>query len=469
MYSLISAVLLEKINFSNLSKGKIYSLAQSRLSDILKHVLNHSSFYKSYYAAHDISGYDTNSISIKNLPTVNKSILMENFNAVANDENLSSTHIKQYFSKEFNYKGWYSGKYKLIKTSGSSGNPGIFVYGKDDWNRLRAMLMNRSGNANALFRKKLKLASIIDTTDFHAGITLAGSAPEFLYDVYPIQINLPIKDIICNLNKIKPDILSGYSSGIHSLALEKIKGNLHIHPSQIGCSGELLTNEMRETIYQAFTIYPINLYAASESLCIGISCKEGNIHLNEDWNIVEPLSDGYYLTNLYNYTFPLIRYKMEDRLILSEAQCKCGSPFKHIEKLEGRTEDVIKFNVGDDTEILFHSIITKLSIQGIKRFQLIQHENEKLMLKICPEEHIDRVGLRKRTSSIMSEILNIKGLGDTVKFTVRFVDSIPNDPYTGKYQHIISYERFKKMEVEEKYMNHLISIFHECLKYDPDE
>lgn len=61
----------------------------------------------------------------------------------------------------------------------------------------------------------------------------------------------------------------------------------------------------------------------------------------------KPVPDGtlaakYLLTNLFNYTQPMIRYEVTDRVILHREGCPCGNPSPWLE-IEGRNDDVLAF------------------------------------------------------------------------------------------------------------------------------
>ena len=78
----------------------------------------------------------------------------------------------------------------------------------------------------------------------------------------PLSINSPLETIDHKSNAFHPDVLSGYSSGVHLLSQEQLKGNITIRPERIICTSDPLTPEMRDTIKQAFGREPVNFYAA---------------------------------------------------------------------------------------------------------------------------------------------------------------------------------------------------------------
>lgn len=162
----------------------------------------------------------------------------------------------------------------------------------------------------------------------------------------------PLDENLKALNQFKPDTLSGYSSSISDLAREQINGNLKISPQKIVCSADLLSPEKRAVITKAFKSDPVNLYVAFESLGIAsqILGKDG-LYLFEDFYKIELVDSRYnevppgkigslILTNLFNYTLPLIRYEMEDQL--KKLPCQ-NFNFTLVDEVIGRSVEKLTF------------------------------------------------------------------------------------------------------------------------------
>ncbi|HEY8804977.1 MAG TPA: hypothetical protein VIM42_07755 [Clostridium sp.] len=67
-----------------------------------------------------------------------------------------------------------------------------------------------------------------------------------------------------------------------------------------------------------------------------------------------------YLTSLYNFVQPLIRYRISDQLILKDLDEKCVYPFAKAESILGRNEDLIWFEDGEGNREFLHP----LAIEG---------------------------------------------------------------------------------------------------------
>ncbi|MCK5242741.1 phenylacetate--CoA ligase family protein [bacterium] len=435
---------------NKLNPNQILVLQKKRLKKLLKHVMQNSSFYRKYYKLNGINDGNIDFIELKDIPPIDKEIMMRNYNHFVCNPELKRHELERFISNPENRGKLYKHTYQVIHTSGSTGTIGIFVYGPNDWDILKAMAISRVTKSKINPFSKSKLAFIGATDGHYAGISLAQDAPRFLFKFMPFNINSSIYEIISKLNDYQPDALSGYSSGIYLLASEQLKGILNIHPKKIICSGDHLTPGMAKILLAAFNIKPTRFYASSESICSGAECEQGTFHLYNDWhgfevvdgnfNPVPPNGHGrLLLTNLYNYTQPLIRYKMNDEIVLSNKSCQCGLPFPTIKSIAGRDEDFLWFEKTNGKLEFIHPIVfVEFHVPGLERFQIIQaHKNQLTFKAIVPgNKHEISLLIRER----MREILSQKELVNLVNIDIEFVKEIKNQPKTGKFKLIIPYQ-----------------------------
>ena len=259
--------------------------------------------------------------------------------------------------------------------------------------------------------------------------------------------------MLVNVHRFQPHLLAGYGSGLHLLAEQQLAGRIQIRPAKIISSGEPLTGEMSQTIRQAFGVAPIDLYAACESLAIGAPAGAGRgIHLFDDWHCIEVVGrDGtpaattgscgrLRLTDLYNYTQPLIRYEMNDEVVPAAGPCPCGWPFPLAERIAGRTEEILWFEKTDGTKgSRTHPFaIAGLHAPGVERWQVVQTA-PRLSSSSSSKTAADPTTVLAGGGENYLAILRCKRLGPFVTVHARIVDEIPNDPATGKCRLVIPY------------------------------
>lgn len=77
------------------------------------------------------------------------------------------------------------------------------------------------------------------------------------------------------------------------------------------------------------------------------------------------------------WTQPLIRYELSDMLRPAEIRCECGRPFRVIEQIEGRQEQVLLFGTVPVHPNVFHRVLETVPAAG---WQVVRDPNE---LRVC--------------------------------------------------------------------------------------
>lgn len=431
-----------------LSCNEIKILQEQKLKKLLEHVLIHSKFYKNYYGERNITIDNINEISLEDLPIIDKKIVMENYDDLVCDKALKRKNVECFLNDQSNRFKKYIDCYTILHSSGSSGNVGISTFNINEWNTIQALSIKRTSKAKLRLFHKVKNAYIGATEGTFAGMTLIQGTPKLFSEILPLNINAPINDIIELVNKFQPDIVTGYASGAYMLAKEQLNGSIKIKPNEIICSGDVLTNFMREDIKEAFGIEPTNVYGACEALAMAAECKSHHrFHLFSDYYSFEVVdkelkpvlsgnSGNLLITNLYNYTQPLIRYKINDEVTIDNISCECGSPFPVLKNILGRQEEFLWFKKSDGTRDFIHPLIlTSIHVEGLIKYKFIQTSWNSLLMQVVIENNNDN--LINNIYSSMNEIFMSKGLDKEIKFKVEVVSGIENDKLTGKYKLIV--------------------------------
>jgi phenylacetate-CoA ligase len=431
-----------------LTPGQLHDLQTKRLNKLLRHVLQYSRFYQWHYKKHGIGLENIDNIAVEDLPPISKKLMMDHYDDLVCDRFLKRKNLEEFLSRSQVPREKYRDRYTVIHTSGSCGTISLFVYGPEDWAVIKALVVARVLKPPLHLFRRIKISFIGATDGHYAAISLSSDVPPLLARFLPLPVNSPLETIDHKSEVFGPDVVSGYASGVHLLAQEQLKGNIAIRPERIICTSDPLTREMREEITQAFGREPVNLYAASESLCMAAQCEPlENLHLFTDWHIFEAVDDNFQpvaagvpgnllLTNLYNYTQPLIRYQMHDEIVLNGTPCGCTLPFPTIRNLAGRQEEFLWYDTADGKRDYIHPIVlVELFVAGLVKFQVIQPRRDELLMKVivAGDQEAVLAAIRQR----MQEIFRGKNLETTVKLNLEVVQDMPNDPVTGKFKLII--------------------------------
>lgn len=113
---------------------------------------------------------------------------------------------------------------------------------------------------------------------------------------------------------------------------------------------------MRREIQDKLGVKMLDIYGLSEVMGPGVACEcehQNGLHVCEDQFIVEiidpetlePVPDGQWgeavFTTLVKECSPLIRYRTRDITRIITGQCKCGRTFRRIDRIAGRTDDML--------------------------------------------------------------------------------------------------------------------------------
>ena len=157
---------------------------------------------------------------------------------------------------------------------------------------------------------------------------------------------------------MQPAILRGYPTALCALAAEARARRLHIAPRVVRAQSEPLLPKMRRTIEDTWGRPVGNGYGTTEGAAAS-SCGQGRgMHLNEDLCIFELVDEvgkpvpsrercaKLYITNLSNLAQPLIRYELTDELTILDEPCPCGSAFRRVDDIAGRSDDLFTYPGG---------------------------------------------------------------------------------------------------------------------------
>lgn len=136
-----------------------------------------------------------------------------------------------------------------------------------------------------------------------------------------------------------------------------IKDRIHLRKGVIG--SERWGDKMRNAIQEKLGIQLYDIYGLTEIYGpgIGINCDENSgMHYWDDYvyiEIIDPvtgrvLPDGeegeIVITTLVKEGAPLIRYRTHDLSRIIPGKCACGSPYPRIDRIKGRTDDMMKIH-----------------------------------------------------------------------------------------------------------------------------
>ena len=423
-----------------LNRKQMHALQEKKLRQMLHYVWDHSAYYKRTFEAAGITEEQLNELPLSCFPTTDKKILLDHFDELITVGDLTQEELREFDAQADTDRRPYKGKYHMVHSSGSTGKPGYFVYDEKAWDSMllgiiRAALWNMTmPQILALLMKHPRIVYIA-ATDGHYGGAMAvgdgidGVGASLLY----LDIKAPLEEWIRQINEFKPNIIIGYPSAVKILAELMEKGSVEVNAVRVISCGEPLGAGLRKYLEKRFQAEVVNFYGSSESLAMGVEMDpEDGMLLFDDMNVIEVESGVVYLTCLYNFAQPLIRYRLSDRMTLRAAGENSACPFTRAAGLLGRNEDILWFEDGYGKKEFLHPLAVEgFCIEGLKDYQFRQIEKDAFEMDAEISGTASREAIRRKVLELMKKILSEKKL-DYVQFYINFVDKILPDPRTGK-------------------------------------
>ncbi len=445
---LLKAIYLTS-RYPRLSMEQRQALKQERLRRLVSYVRKHSPYFERLYR--DIP----ENAPLSELPPTNKITLMEHFDEWLTDRVVTLDTVQRFMQNPDHIGRKLNNKYLVFTTSGSTGNPSILLADNTVNSVMGAINMLRAyarkEDMKAFLRRGGRTVGIFATNGFYLGNSSVRyrqlQAPWKKRQMVVTSVLNPLAQIVEELNRFQPVMLGGYPTALELLIDEQKQGRLNIFPTIIMTGGEYLSTELRQALSETFSCYVQTTYSCTEGGTIACECIHQHFHVNDDWLIVEPVdrdnrpvpdgvqSDKLLLTNLANFTQPIIRYEVTDRIRMHYKPCPCNNPSPWLE-IEGRTDDILTF-VGTDGEVKIAPLALYAllkQVHGVARFQLIAHPHNQMELRLVCTEGAPRQEVYEQAAAVLREYLKNNGIG-VVKITLSEEPPQPH-PKSGKFKHV---------------------------------
>jgi len=221
-----------------------------------------------------------------------------------------------------------------------------------------------------------------------------------------------------------------------------------------GCFGaEPWTEEMRTYLEELLGIDACDIYGLTEIAGPGVSfeCLEKKgMHVNEDHVIIEildpetgkPVPDGEYgevvFTTITKEGMPMIRYRTHDISRIEVAKCACGRTTARMQRLTGRTDDMIIIRGVNVFPSQIESVL--MDLPGVAPFYMIvvdrvnSTDTMEVQVEMTEEMFSDTVAdIRALEKKIAEGIKSVVGVSAAIKLVAP--KSIPRSE--GKAKRVI--------------------------------
>lgn len=329
---------------------------------------------------------------------------------------------------------------RVHASSGTTGKPTVGGYSRNDlevWTEVMARTVSACGvTSQDVVHNAYGYGLFTGGMGFHLGVERVGAT------VIPISGGLTRRQIML-MEDFGATALTCTPS--YSLVLAEEAAAISVDfkrrmKLRIGIFGaEPWTEEMRNEIEDRLGLEAFDIYGLTEIIGPGVSveCDQHNgLHIFEDHflpEIIDP-DTGEQLpygeegelvfTSLTKEAMPVIRYRTRDRTVLHAEKCSCGRTMVRMEKIRGRTDDMLIVRGVN----VFPSLVEKalLSVDGLEpHYQIIldRPKDQLDTLEVWVEasrrffEPIDTRALEQLRDCAEKELTQTLGINANVKLT----------------------------------------------------
>ncbi len=428
----------EYLEISNLSERDLLDkFINEKMNELILHADKHCRYYHKIFQKIDLISDGAIDIShIADIPILTKKIIRENYQDLISDD----YQTRKWFN---NSSGGSTGEpIRLIQDDkylnwGAATNYFYFknILGIEEpivkkiilWGSERDLIKGSIGN-------KAKIQNWLSNTVFLNSFRMTEQ---------------DIERYIRTINSFKPEMIRGYAGSLFELCryAEQKRIPLH-HPKIVVSAAEYLSDPMRDVIESNMGAKVYNFYGSREVSNLAGECKNGLLHPFLFWNYLEvldqdnqPVREGeegrVIVTNLFNYSMPLIRYEIGDIAVVGPEKCSCGNILPTFKKVTGRITEhfLLKNGTTVPAEFFIHLLgVVCYEGGGFEKFQVIQEDYEKIRINVVTRKEIS-----DQYKNDVNENIRIV-MGPLCKITWDIVDDIPKTQ-SGKYQYTKSLMR----------------------------
>lgn len=398
-----------------------------RMQEIISHCARNVPYYQNLFSKLGLSPSDFRYLDdLDKLPIIRKKDVQDNFSNILAKQHGKYNPLKRStggttgisFKFYNDTRSWGLNWATKIRTFSWGG----YEYGKD---RI-AVMAGGSLLPEGRFEHKSRLWRYINN-----------------YLVLPITVmDEEIMDTYYSQLKIQGiRFLRGYPSAIYTFAKHLYGSDKTCPLVSVFTTAEMLLPHQRQKIEEVFQCKVYDTYGCGDGMGGANECEKHNgLHINIETSYMQVVGkagkaavDGeigeIVLTGLHEYTMPLIRYAPGDMAVIKPGACSCGRTLPMIDKIIGRTTDLIELSNGRMLNGL--SIPFETWTDKIVQFQIVQTKTDELVVRVVPKQSTTNDDLQ-----IIKQRMEFFA-GEGIRIIVQKVNEIPL-PKSGKLRYVIS-------------------------------
>ena len=411
-------------------REEIKQLQENRLKDLLVYAYRNVPYYHRMFEQHHLVE-ESGKVNLENwsrIPFLTKDIIRRRFHDL----------VSRTASRRHCYEN---------TSGGSTGEPVKFIQDRDyKIGDMAAHVFFSNFSGKEIGEPELKLwGSQRDV--FEGSLGTREKLQNFLYNrlllnSFRMEYS-ELSDYIKKWNAFRPKVVWAYVDSIYEITRYIEEHSIEVYPPKavIATAGTLFP-QMRTRMEKVLKTRVLNQYGSREVGAIACECMEQNgLHMFEWKHLLEivdaegrvcpPGEEGeIVITNLENYSMPLVRFKIEDTGAWSETTCSCEYNLSLLENVTGRITDHFIRRDGS----LFHGQYFGFLLfytPWVKKFQFVQKDYDlvKVYIVLAGEKDPEKLKFVEEKTKLV--------LDKDCRVEFEFVEEIPPTK-SGKFLYTVS-------------------------------
>lgn len=325
---------IESLSFKSSEEVEKWQLI--KLKQLLIHAYENTTYYNKLFNECKINVNEFREINqLKNIPKLTKKIIRENYESIQaiNRNNFQSDNQS---------------------TGGSSGEPLKYILDRKSWSfATAANIFNWQKNGYIYGSKYLALGS--SSLFVNKKSSLKHKLYYFIKGKYGVN-GVNMSDNICKeyieiINKKKIRYIYGYASAIYLLADYAQKNKIGLQIEVCFTTSEICTEIYSTTIIKSFNCKLVDCYGANDGGITAFANTPGFFEVSynsivqfENTESIEQFN--ILLTDLFNYSMPLINYEVGDEVFISSSKQLKKYNGQFFNRIIGRNSEIIRLENG---------------------------------------------------------------------------------------------------------------------------
>ena len=345
--------------------------------------LSRKSPYFKRFGAPDRTAKDARAL-LQRYPLMNKETMMANFDQMVTAD-LQIVQIMALAGQAESTRDFQAtlNGHTVGLSSGTSAMRGAFVVSDREKAKWAGTILAKLLPAGLFAGERVALFLRADS-----GLYQAVKTPWLTFRFFDLVSNFPER--VRELEAYQPTILVAPAQVLRQLALRVTQEGLSLRPKKVVSVAEVLEPADRQLLRAAFGEVIHEVYQATEGF-LASSCEHGTLHLNEEyvhfekeWVDKEQTRFVPVITDFTRRTQPIVRYRLNDVLVVKPGLCACGRVTQTIEAIEGRCDDMLILRTWSGAAVpVFADAVSRVLAQALPHqadYRLVQETGNVLQL-----------------------------------------------------------------------------------------